>query len=178
MINCPNCDGNLNDSTPICDKCGFDISEFDKVLRIPSDEKRIINDFAHIFDEESKSRLEKRIIEFTKNTDFEYRLVIIDSSQPRSPREFAFWLFNRWQIGGEKHAGILVLLALEEKRIEVEVGHSLEKYVTDEEAGGVLQHHAVPFFKKGDFARGLYHALDMLGRIVEHVYAEEKSNEE
>ena len=46
------------------------------------------------------------------------------------PAEHVFWLFNRWNVGGPEHAGLLLLLAVAERRIESEVCH-WEPFVSD-----------------------------------------------
>ncbi|MBU1108532.1 MAG: TPM domain-containing protein [Candidatus Riflebacteria bacterium] len=176
-MKCPQCEAYMNDCTPICSGCGFNITEFDKVLQIPTERTGLIMDWAEAISSEGLDRINTRLQSFCETTDMDYCLVTVSTSAPRSPREFVYWLFNRWQIGGENHLGVLVLLAMNERRIEVEVGHNLEKYISDDEAGGVLEHHAVPFLKKGDIDNGLYHSLDMLGKIIEHGVAEEKQNE-
>ena len=173
---CPECKGYMNDSSPICGGCGFAISSFDQVLDMPSDRLASLVDQAGVISADAQNRIAERIGLFIEKTGFDCCLVTIDSSAPRLPREFVFWLFNRWKIGGEEHLGMLILLAMQERRIEVEMGHNLEKYLTDDEAAGVLEHHAVPFLKNGDIDNGLYYSLDMLCRIIEHVAAEEKDH--
>lgn len=176
-MKCPECEAYMNDNTPVCTDCGFDIHEFDKVLQTPTDRDGLVTDWAKVISEDGVERIKSRLQSFCDSTGLDCCLVTIDTSAPRSPREFVFWLFNRWHIGGDSHRGMLVLLAMNERRIEVEVGHELEKYISDDEAGGVLEHHAVPFLKKGDIDNGLYHSLDMLAIILEHGVSEEKANE-
>ncbi len=176
-MKCPKCEALMNDDTPVCVGCGFDIHEFDSVLKTAGEREGSISDWAGALSEEGRARIEARLQLFTEKTGMDYCLVTIESSQPQSPREYVYWLFNRWNIGGDDHLGLLVLLSMAERRIEVEVGHTLEKHISDDEAGGVLEHHAVPFFKRGDFAGGLFHSLDMLATIIEHGVNEEKLNE-
>ena len=166
-MKCPECEAYMNDNTPVCTGCGFDIHAFDKILQIPTERSGQIIDWAGVISEEGLVRINDRLQSFCADTGMDYCLVTLATSAPRSPREFVFWLFNRWQIGGDRHLGVLVLLAMNERRIEVEVGSELEKYITDDE---------VPFLKKGDIDNGLYHSLDMLGKIIEHGVTEEKMN--
>lgn len=175
-MKCPGCEGFINDSTPVCIECGFNITDFDQVLKTPTGRIGMITDWAEVISPEGIERINTRLNEFQAATGLDYCLVTLPTSEPRSPREYGFWLFNRWNIGGEKHLGVLVLLAIAERRIEVEVGQAVETYISDDEAAGVLQHHAVPFLKKGDYDNGLYHSLDILGRVIEHGISEEKKN--
>lgn len=177
-MKCPGCEEFINDGTPRCNGCGFDIADFDKELKTPTDRQGLVTDWAKTISTEMLEKIEKRLEDFSSLTGLDLCLVTLDSSKPRSPREFSFWLFNRWNIGGDNHAGALILLSMEERRIEVEVGHTVEKYISDEEAGGVLQFHAIPFFKKMDFDNGLFHSLDVLAKIFEHGVSEERKNEQ
>ncbi|HNX77343.1 MAG TPA: TPM domain-containing protein [Candidatus Rifleibacterium sp.] len=175
-MKCPECDGTINDTQPHCESCGFDIADFDELLKVPAERSGAVNDWAGALSDTGYERLTGKLEEFTAATGIDFCLVTLLSSEPRSPREFSFWLFNRWKIGGDGHLGALVLLSMTERRIEVEVGYGIEKYIDDDEAAGVLQHHAVPFLKKGDFDNGLFYSLDMLAKIFEHGLAEEKIN--
>ncbi len=177
-MKCPGCDGFINDCAPHCESCGFDISEFDKVLQTPEERSGVLYDWAAVMSPDGCEKLRQGLDQFAANTGIDFCIVTLPTAEPRSPREFAFWLFNHWEIGGEDHLGVLVLLSVAERRIEVEVGYTMEKYISDDEASGVLEHHVVPFLKKGDFDNGLFYAMDVLARIFEHGRAEEKKNEQ
>ncbi|MDD3148749.1 MAG: TPM domain-containing protein [Candidatus Riflebacteria bacterium] len=177
-MKCPGCEGFINDCSPHCESCGFDISEFDKCLRVPSERSGGLNDWVGVITDEGCGRIADRLAAFNQATGIDFCLVTLQTSEPRSPREFAFWLFNRWAIGGDDHLGVLVLLSMAERRIEVEVGYTMEKYISDDEASAVLENHVVPFLKRGDFDNGLFYALDVLAKIFEHGRAEENKNEQ
>lgn len=174
-MKCPECEGFINDCTPDCENCGFKISQFDKVLTTPFERSGSVNDWAAALSEEGRLRLEDRLDKIREDLNIDFCVVTSSSSEPRSPREYAFWLFNRWKIGGENHFGVLVFLSMAERRIEVEVGYSIEDCLDDDAAAAVLQHHAVPFFKNRDFDNGLFHSTDVLARIFEHRLSEGKN---
>jgi len=86
-----------------------------------------------------------------------------------TPAEMAFWLLNHWGIGGRQNRGLLVLLALEERRIEVEVGYGLEPIVSDAAADAILDEHIVPLLSAGDLAKALDESVARLvAAIGEH----------
>jgi len=62
---------------------------------------------------------------------------------------------------------VLILLALAERRIEVEVGFALEGVLTDAAASAILEEHAVPFLRAGRLGEGVRHAVDVIARVFE-----------
>ncbi len=173
-MHCPKCAIDLNDDVPQCPSCGFSIDDLNKVLGTPKEKTGLIMDWAGVISDDGKKKLLGRLQHFQQQTGSEFLIATIQTTSPRLPSEYVFWLLNRWQVGGENHSGLLVLLAMQERRIEVEVGYSLERFVTDEAATLILQHHAVPFLKAGDFDGGLFYASDTLARVIEEGLAEEK----
>lgn len=172
-MHCPKCNIDLNDDAPQCPACGFGLPELDAALGAPPPRAAPVADLAGVLDETACGRLGERLAAFGQRTGAEFLVATAASTAPRKPSEYVFWLLNRWQVGGADHRGLLLLLALQERRVEVEVGFSLEHHLTDAEAAAVLEHHAVPFLKRGDLAGGLYHAVDVLARVFEHGMAEE-----
>ena len=73
-------------------------------------------------------------------------------------REYADKLFENHGRGiGEKGKdnGLLILLALKERRVWVEVGYDLEQWITDGFAGETSRLVMAPHFRAGDYGAGL-----------------------
>ena len=61
-----------------------------------------------------------------------------------------------------------MLLAVQERRVWVEVGYGLEPYITDGFAGETSRQVMTPFFRQGDYGGGLEAGVARLaGRIAE-----------
>ena len=86
-------------------------------------------------------------------------------------RDYAVKLFENHGRGiGErgKDNGVLVLLAVEERRVWVEVGYGLEQWMTDGFAGEVSRERMAPAFRSGNYGAGLLAgALQIAGRIAQ-----------
>jgi uncharacterized protein len=170
LIKCPRCATTVQDEVPKCAQCGFGIEDLDQKLGPLPATQGVVSDFAGVLSAESKTKLEARLTEFEKRAGAQLRLVTRDTTAPGSPAEYAFWLFNRWNIGdlaGDENKGILVLLAKQERQITCEVGFGLEELVTDEAAGAILDAHVVPFLAKGQTDEGAWMAMDTLAKLVE-----------
>lgn len=84
-------------------------------------------------------------------------IAIVSAVAPLDSKTYAVKLFEKWKIGKKgKDNGLLVLLAMDEKRIEIEVGYGLEGAINDAKAGAILDKYVVPYFKQGQFGEGLY----------------------
>ena len=167
-MNCPKCKSDLNDDSPQCPNCSFSIGDLDEFFEKPASFTFPIWDDANLLSAEGKEKIANRIEEFSSRTGGQFSIVSIESTKPRLPSEYLFWLFNRLEIGGEKNRGLMVLVAKEERRIEVEVGCGFEHIITDEGSQRILDRHAVHFLEHGRFDDGLWFTVDLLSQVVEN----------
>lgn len=166
-MKCPSCSTEISDRMDACPNCNFTLAILDAQLPPPPLRSGYVNDFAKVLSREEALRVEQRCYEIFLKTKAELVVVTVPTTAPVKPSEYVFWLSNRWDIGGWENRGLMILLALEEHRIESEVGYSLEPIITDQGSFQVLQEHVVPFLQEGNYAEGLYQAVHVLGQIIE-----------
>lgn len=154
-MQCPECKSEISDKEPKCSACGFDVSTIAKLLEIRPVATGLLNDFAAVLSPKEAERLENLLEETKKSTGRELVVVTVKSTRPLSPAQYIFWLFNEWGVGGNKHHGVMILLALEERRIETEVGWNLESIITDKKSGEILDRAVVDHLKQGHYGAGL-----------------------
>ncbi len=165
-MHCPHCAIDLNDPAPSCPDCGFHIRDLDAEFGLLPDREGLLLDGAEALTAAQRDEFASRLADITSATGCEVVVATVASSAPRLPSEHVFWLFNRWSIGGDGHVGVLILLALAERRVEVEVGHAVEGVISDEECTALLQHHAVPFFALERYGEGISHVLKVLEVVL------------
>src|SRR5690606_12839798 len=82
-----------------------------------------------------------------------------------TPKQFATALFNHWGVGSaERNDGVLFLLVMSSRRLEVEVGYGLEDRLPDGWLGSMQTSSMVPHFKQGDFAGGIEVGVILVGQ--------------
>lgn len=135
-------------------------------MALPPDRAGHVNDLAGLLTPADIERMAQRCQDIQHTTNAELIVVTVTTTAPLTPAEYVFWLANRWNMGGPENRGLLILLALHEHRIESEVGYGLEDLLSDEESLQILQMHVVPFLQAGQYATGLYHAVDILGKAL------------
>lgn len=91
---------------------------------------------------ETESYLNELATDLDKDTEVEMAIVAIntwDENKYSTTYGFAVELFNYWGIGkSDKNTGVLVLLAVEDRDIQIITGKGIEGILTDAECGYIL----------------------------------------
>jgi uncharacterized protein len=137
---------------------------------LPALADRPVNDLANVIDGTHAAAIEAICRELKQKSGDTVFVVTVKTIAPWSDiREYAVKLFEKQGLGERgKDNGLLVLLAVEERRVWVEVGYGLEPYITDGFAGETSRQVMTPFFRQGDYGGGLEAGVARLvGRIAE-----------
>lgn len=126
-----------------------------------------VNDFAGVVrDSAIKAELEAYCERVEQSTGAQIALVTIDDLQGEPIEDVANLLFRKWGIGSKKNnEGVLVLLAIRNRRSRVEVGYGLEQYLPDGFAGSVLRGMR-PALRQGDYGAALAEAARQIAERV------------
>ena len=175
-IRCPQCYTTFTDRMEACPQCGFSLATLDTQMPPPPLQAGPVNDWADVLTAEDAQRLLQKCQAIHQAAQAELSVVTVETTIPLKPAEYVFWLANHWDIGGSENRGLLILLALHERRIESEVGYGLEPLLSDTESELIIQEHVVPYLYAGQYAEGLYQAVNALGQalIVKHKVATRK----
>lgn len=122
-----------------------------------------VSDQAEVLAADAEARMEALLARIHVDTGAEVAVVTVDAVDS-SPKEFATALFNRWGVGSrERDDGVLFVMVMGERRLEVEVGYGLEDRLPDGWLGTMQAAEMVPRFKQGDFAGGLEVGVAQVG---------------
>lgn len=126
-----------------------------------------VNDYAHVLTPTEIANMESVINRMSRDSGVEVTVVTIPSTGSYSPKEYAVELFSRWGVG-KKGAdnGLLILLAVGERRIEVETGYGLEGTLPDGRVGALLDRFFVPEAKMGRYGAGILALLSHLESAI------------
>jgi uncharacterized protein len=131
---------------------------------------RPVTDLAGVIDAGSAAELDRRIGALQAASGDVVVVATVKTIAPyASIEEYALRLFERAGIGTRaRDNGLLVLLAVDERRVRVEVGYGLEEFVTDGFAGDVIRRDMLPEFRGGRYGTGLLNGTtSLIGRIAE-----------
>ncbi|MBN9298789.1 MAG: TPM domain-containing protein [Filimonas sp.] len=124
---------------------------------------RLVTDKAKLLSSIQVEDLERRLDAFADSTTIQVAIVTIPSLNGVDLESYALKLFNTWGIGQkDKNNGLLILVAAKERKVRIEVGFGLERYVTNDVAAAIIKNNIVPFFKKNQHYLGLLKASTAL----------------
>jgi uncharacterized protein len=107
-----------------------------------------------------------------KQVQLQYLLV--RSLQGDALEDFSIRVAEKWRIGTKgRDNGVLVLVAVEDRKVRIEVGGGLEGGLTDAQSGRIIRNTIAPAFREGRYGEGLYAAgvqvLSALGALPSEV---------
>ena len=138
------------------------------------DYNSFVNDYVGVIDSNSKIQIEQLCIDVEKNTGAEIAVAVIDSLQGITIEEYAVKLFEKWGIGKAKEDnGVLLLIAIQDRKLRIEVGYGLEGAITDIEAGDIIDDVIVPRFKEGNYSLGIYEGIAAIANKIYEEYGQD-----
>ena len=139
---------------------------------LPPELTQPVNDFASVIDAQSRQTMEALIRSLQQASGDVVIVATVPTFQPYADlREYAVKMFENHGRGiGQrgKDNGLLIVLAVNDRRVEVEVGYDLEQFVTDGFAGDTSRQYMAPEFRRGNYGPGLLAGVSrIVGRIAQ-----------
>lgn len=119
-----------------------------------------VNDFGGVIDAASAEQLD-RIIRALQTASGD--VIVVATVKTLEPfgtiEEYAVRMFESAGIGaGDTDNGALILVAVDDRKVRIEVGYGLEEFITDGYAGDIIRTHLLPAFREGRYGPGLVEA--------------------
>lgn len=125
-------------------------------------------DSGGIIDAATEADLTTKLAEFEKKSSDQIVVATVPNLGGEAIEPYANRLFRAWGLGqaGENN-GILLLVALEDRKMRIEVGYGLEGTLTDLHSKLIIENTMVPAFRAGDYSGGISRAVDDIIMVLE-----------
>jgi len=115
-----------------------------------------VSDLARLLTAEQVDQLNNLLLDYEAKTSNQFALLIIPSLEGEVLESYSIKVASAWALGeADKDNGLLLLVALAERKLRIEVGYGLEGVLTDAFCGRVIDNTIVPYFKKEQYYEGL-----------------------
>lgn len=120
-----------------------------------------VNDFAGVIDQENAGRMEALAREVLQKTGTSLVVATVPAlGENEDAALYVNGLYQAWGIGKKgEDKGVLIFLAVKERKIRVETGYGVEGVLPDGLVGEILDKYVVPHLRSGNYGKGLYNAM-------------------
>ena len=131
---------------------------------------RLVNDFTNTLTPDQKQALEEKLVAFDDSTSTQIAVVIIPTLNGAGISEYNLELGRKWGVGTTKNNGVVLLIAKDDRKLDITAGYGLEGSLTDGTSQLIIDDIIVPNFKGNDYYRGLEQGTDAIIRAVKGTF--------
>lgn len=126
-----------------------------------------VNDFANIISSDEEKQMEYIASEVLKKTGTSVVVATIDTVGDMDYSTYANELYESWGIGKKgEDKGVLIFLALKERKLRIETGYGVEGILPDGLVGQIIDNYMVPYLSKNQFGKGIMNGMVILSSII------------
>lgn len=139
-------------------------------LDVPQLTGRVV-DLAHILPKSTVESLEARLAAHETQSSNQAAVLIVPSLKGDSMEEFSHRVATTWKLGQKgTDNGVLLLVAIGERKVRIEVGYGLEGVLTDARSAQIIRNEIVPRFRAGDMPGGVAEGVSAILKTIEGTY--------
>ena len=135
-------------------------------LSVPSLTAPIV-DNANLISDGVEQNINNQLEELSNSTGIQLAVLTIPTLEGEALESYSMKVAEKWKLGSaEKDTGVLLLIALEERSIRIEVGYGLEGVLTDTKCGLIIRNVIAPEFRNGNYQAGIVNAVNNMVGLV------------
>ena len=126
-----------------------------------------VNDYAKIIRNSDEKEIEEYLAALEQSSGIQIAVLTVPSLEGEDIASFSIRVADKWQLGNkEKDNGAILVVAMQEHDLRIEVGDGLEGSLTDAKCGLILRNVIVPEFKNGNYSAGIKKGVMNMGGIA------------
>jgi uncharacterized protein len=127
-----------------------------------------ITDLTGLLTSQQKDALERELTAFEAAKGSQIAVLILPTTKPEAIEQYSMRVVEQWKLGRKSvDDGVLLLVALQDRSLRIEVGYGLEGVLTDATSKRIITEIITPHFRDGDFYAGLQAGIESIVKVVE-----------
>jgi len=127
-----------------------------------------VTDLTRTLSADQRAALEQKLAAFEARKGAQIAVLLVPTTRPESIEQYGIRVAEAWKLGREGvDDGVILLVALEDRALRIEVGYGLEGVIPDAVANRVIDEVIVPFFRQGDYYGGIDAGVTRLMRLID-----------
>ena len=130
-----------------------------------------VHDEAGILSPSTASSLEVSLQRFEDSTSNQIGVLIVNSLERESIDQFGIRVADKWKLGqNDKDNGVILLVAVEDRKVRIEVGQGLEGPLPDAICSRIIRNEMSPSFRRGDYDTGVIASIEAIQMAIKGEY--------
>jgi uncharacterized protein len=127
-----------------------------------------VTDLTSTLDAGQRAALEARLEAFERAKGSQVVVLIVPTTQPETIEQYSIRVADAWKIGRHRGIddGVIVVLAIDDHAVRIEVGDGLEGALPDAIANRITDDVMVPRFRIGDYYGGLSDGIERILAVI------------
>lgn len=148
----------------------FGVVASSPALDVPPLAGRIV-DLARVLSVNEADSLSVALKAHEDTTGNQVAVLILPSLEGESLEDYAHRVATSWKLGQRGiDNGVLLLVAVKERRLRIEVGYGLEGTLTDLRSAHIIRDEIVPRFRAGDMPGGVRAGTEAILKTIDGTY--------
>lgn len=125
-----------------------------------------VNDYAAVLGDKAPA-IDDTLAEYERSTGHQVVVLTVNSLEGQDIETYASDVFAQWKLGRKRaDDGVLIVVAVADHRVRIEVGYGLEGDLTDLTSSRIIRERMLPSFKKDDFAAGISNGVQAVLTVL------------
>ncbi|NIA20174.1 MAG: hypothetical protein GWP07_07085 [Xanthomonadaceae bacterium] len=141
---------------------------FASAIQLPAQPSHYVVDLADLVDPATEQKINGYLQELEQKTTAQMVVLTIPSLEGKSLEDFSLHVaHDLWKLGQKgKDNGVLLLISSGDRKYRFEIGYGLEGVLPDSFVGSLGRTYLVPFFRRGEYNKGIYAAVLAVAREI------------
>jgi uncharacterized protein len=127
-----------------------------------------VTDQTNFLDAATRQALEAKLAAFEQAKGSQIVVLIVPTTEPEAIEQYSIRVVDAWKLGRKDvDDGVLLLFAMQDRAMRIEVGRGLEGAIPDAIAKRVIAEVITPHFQAGNFAAGIDAGVSALIKLVD-----------
>lgn len=127
-----------------------------------------VTDLAAVLSAAEESALSTVLADFEARKGVQIAVLTVPSVKPEEIEQYSIRVVDSWRLGRSGvDDGALLIVAVEDRRVRIEVGRGLEGAITDLTAHRIIDEDILPAFRSGDYAAGIAGGVERLVAVAD-----------
>ena len=126
-----------------------------------------VHDEAKVLTQTAIEQLEFQLKAYEDSTSNQIAILIVPSLDGDVLEEYSLRVAEKWKLGQkDKDNGVLLLVAINDRKMRIEVGQGLEGVLTDALSNRIIRNEMAPEFRRGDYELGVLAGVNGIVKAI------------